>query len=764
MAIAVWGILVLAGVEYEVAVKIVLVVAAQVFAGSFAYLSVGRWVHRPLLELLGMGFAIGSMLSVIADQSLRMSSFRNIAWAIPFASAVIVTLIRMSKGCANLQIDENVNANHEFRATIGIAVFSIIALTLIWNWMKYPAIGALPILIYVFAGPNWPRFLRSRWLMIVGIASTCALGAYAVISRPQYWWLPSWGIDESEILAHSIYNWGPNDYALSAGIPLKYQWTSYAWMGLVSHISGADDFVLVSRATFVITAIATVCLVWVLALRITGSTRIAMLATFVASVSSTAISYPVAYSLIAINYSSFAMVCMLAFFIAFIDWYKSPTKLFLLLAIFLSIAAIASKSAHILAIGSGVAAVGLHDVWLTRKFKVLIGIVLIGVSTLIFAMLTFPSTKGTGITFSTFASFTGEFAVDPHTQSLKVRLLVTTIVLVSLLGISLIGALGILRDRMIRHIGVFLVGTFLTGIPLTVMTTRVSSTQLHFIQVPIMLGLAPVIAWSVGHFSEYDTSLSKHKPVFLVLLILSFLAFPIALIGRVIVSNGLIADDRFTLFTNEVAAAVLAIVFLLGAIVYSMNRIRSRARFPIEFVLTACLIASSVSMFFTSWETNPLRRINETGATFQLGQHDLREATDWAKRNTDIDAIFASNSFFGEDVDDRCGESITALSGPVTEEATKINYFTTAVTLKRRLIAAGVYYAFLTSGNPTERVRQSILFACYPDADGLRRLQNFNVTWFLAYRNNIDPTIWSEVGEVRFSNDHYAVIELNQLR
>ena len=763
-ASAVWGILVLSGVENTVAVRIVLAVAVQVFAGAVVYLGVGGWRRRPLPELLGMGFAIGSVLSVMADQTFRTSSFRSIAWAIPFVTAVIVTLIRMSKGSANLQIGKNDSANHELKTIIGIAVFSIIGLTAFWNWMKFPAIGTLPILIYLFSGSTWPRFLRSRYLMMVGIVSTCALGAYAVVSRPQYWWLPSWGIDENEILAHSIYNWGPNDYALSAGIPLKYQWTGHAWMGLVTNISGAGNFVLVSRASFVITAIAIVCLVWVLALRVTGSTRFALLVTFVASVSSTAISNPASYSLMGIGYSFFALVCMLSFFVAFIDWYKTPTTLYLMFAIFLAISAIASKSAQILAIGSGIAAVGLYDVWLTRKFKILIGTFLIGVATFVFAILTFPSTKGTGITRAPFASFTSEFVIDPNTLNLKVRLLVTAIVLVSLLGVSLIGNIGILRDRMNRHIGVFLVGAFLTGIPMAVMTARVSATQLHFIQVPIMLGLVPAISWCVGSFSTHSTSWSKYRTVFAVLLILSFLAYPSALIGRIISSKGLIADTQFTLFTNEVTAAVVAIAVLIGACAYLVYRFRSRGRFPIEFFVTACLVASSVSMFLTSWVTNPLRVLNKTGATYQLGQQDLQEATDWAKRNTGINAIFASNSFFGEDVDDRCGNSPNTLSGPVTEEAKKTNYFTTAVTLKRRLIAAGVSYAFLRGSDPTEKVRLSILFACYPDTENLRGLQKFNVTWFLAYRTKIDPMIWSNFGEVRFSNDHYAVIELNQLR
>ena len=100
------------------------------------------------------------------------------------------------------------------------------------------------------------------------------------------------------------------------------------------------------------------------------------------------------------------------------------------------------------------------------------------------------------------------------------------------MGVSLIGAIGVLGDRVNRSIGVFLVGAFVTGIPMAVMTTRVSSTQLHFIQVPIMLGVVPAISWSVCHFLELKTFWNKYEKIFWVLLVGSFFAYPAALIGR----------------------------------------------------------------------------------------------------------------------------------------------------------------------------------------------------------------------------------------
>jgi hypothetical protein len=763
LAIAAWGILVLSEVESVVALKVILVVAAQVFAGSVAYVAVGKWKYRPLPELVGIGFAIGATLSVIADQLSRTSSFRSIAWALPFIGAVILCLIHKSKRSVNLMGVQISHANDEFQTAIGVAVFALFALTALWNWMIYPAIGTLPILIYLFSSPTWPEFLKSRYLLIGGIASTFALGAYAVASRPEYWWLPSWGIDENEILAHSIYNWGPNDYALSAGIPLKYQWTSHAWMGLVTHITGAGEFVIVSRAMFVITAIAIVCLVWTLALRVTDSARRALLATLVACVFSTAISYPVAYSLMSISYSTFAFICLLSFFVVLIDWCRTPTSLFLILVIFLAISAIAAKSVQIMAIGSGLAAVGVFDLWMTRKFKVFVGALTIGVAIVAFGYLTFPSANGTGIARSAFGNFTSDFAINPTASSLKLRLFVVSIILVSLMGVSVGGSIGLFRDARIRHIGVFLVGAFATGIPLAVLTTRVSSTQMHFIQVPIMLGIVPAVSWCINHFTELGAFWNRYRKIFWVLLVISFLAYPIGLIGRTILTTGLVDDYKFALFTNRVTATIFAFTIVTSVCAYLVCKASSGRKFPIALFMTTCLIASSVSIFFTSWVINPRLGINETGATYQLGQEDLREATDWAKMNTGIDVIFASNSFFGEGVDDRCSGSIEELSGPVTEEAKETYYVTTAVTLKRRLIAAGVSYAFLRSGDPTEKVRLSLLFACDPSLPILRGLQDFKVTWFLAYRNTIDPRLWSNVGKVRFFNDHYAVIELNQL-
>jgi len=159
----------------------------------------------------------------------------------------------------------------------------------------------------------------------------------------------------------------------------------------------------------------------------------------------------------------------------------------------------------------------------------------------------------------------------------------------------------------------------------------------------------------------------------------------------------------------------------------------------------------------------PSRPINQIGATEQLGQQQLREASDWIRKNTNENDIFASNSFFGEQTDDRCSLSSDEIANIVTSEAIRTNYFTTAVLIKRRLIAAGVRYGFLGSTkDPSQRVELSLLFACHPDNDSLIGLRKFHVSWYLAYRNQIDPSTWQGFGEVEFANQNYAVIKLDK--
>jgi hypothetical protein len=161
--------------------------------------------------------------------------------------------------------------------------------------------------------------------------------------------------------------------------------------------------------------------------------------------------------------------------------------------------------------------------------------------------------------------------------------------------------------------------------------------------------------------------------------------------------------------------------------------------------------------------TRDARPINRTGAIYQLGQANLREAANWINENTKLSSIVASNLFFGEDVSDNCDVPEEYLMDTVVNQAANSNFYTAVALTKRRFLAAGVLYASITyDGDLTGRIRASLRPACYPDEISRKMLQENDVDFYLGYRNQIDPSAsWENLGQVLYRNDQYVVISVD---
>jgi len=561
---------------------------------------------------------------------------------------------------------------------------------------------------------------------------------------------------------HAFYQWGAAGDALSAGISVGYQWFGYAWMGLVSNFAHASDFVFASRASYVISAIAVICLFFSIAEHVTRSQRQAIVATLIGTLISTSISYPVNYTLISINYQGYAIVLILAWLHVFQLWYSNPSPRMSILLAIIGTAAVSAKSAHIVPLGVGLLSVALFELVRQRNYARLIGIAASLASLMIYSLLFFPSTGGTSLTRATM-SFTRNFGISLESNGIMGQAFYAACIMVGLTSLSVLGAASMFFRNAQRHIAVFLLPGLLLGIVLANSFERVSSTELHFVQIPILMSIPIVVAWLIRELANPITRVSIRGASSILPLSASFIAMPLGLVLMQSRDTSGFRDEDLSRASNVVAfifVGLLAFYILL----WSCRRPTYRKPFRVHTVLAfLCLTLFSISTFITIAIIGPSLDINQVAAVEQLGQPPLQEVSDWIRKNTDENDIFASNSFFGEQVDDRCSSSAIEIANIVTPEATRTNYFTTAVLIKRRLIAAGVRYGFLGSvEDPTQRVRLSLLFACYPDNDSLDGLRNFGVLWYLAYRNQIDPSTWQGFGELKFANDHYAVIKLDQ--
>lgn len=192
--------LVLTGVSLSSSLRLVGIVTAQAWAGSLIWSLL--WVERRSpVEIVGMGLAVGTVLSLLAGL-LGVTVFgSNFGWLVPVvvAGAVwIVTGRARRRAGAPAVVDRGSVAGVVILGILGVA-------SLVPNVVSYP--------------------LR---------------------------WVGSWGGYHAdmlffEALSTSLANYGPLDSIFSPDAQVRYHWLVYAWSGQVSEAAGAEPFVALVR-------------------------------------------------------------------------------------------------------------------------------------------------------------------------------------------------------------------------------------------------------------------------------------------------------------------------------------------------------------------------------------------------------------------------------------------------------------------------------------------------------------------------------------
>lgn len=177
--------------------------------------------HLDALELLGVGFAVGSFLSMACGVLLRPLVPGGWAWILPSLIAIVVWLLRTRT-----------------RSTAAVR-FAV----------------------------QWPR--RSvLWGALAGVS--LGLAAVAVnLSRYPLHLTGAWNQFHPdmlffEALSNSVARYGPGDSIFMTGEDLRYHWFSYVWSGQLTVSLGLEPFVMLTRVLPVVTvlAAAAIAAVW----------------------------------------------------------------------------------------------------------------------------------------------------------------------------------------------------------------------------------------------------------------------------------------------------------------------------------------------------------------------------------------------------------------------------------------------------------------------------------------------------------------------
>ena len=209
------------GVAISAAAATVAALTLQTLSGAYLWV----WVRSRSggsasnLEVLAMGFALGSFLAMAAGVLLRPVAPGGFGWAAP---SVIV---------------------------LGIYLF---------GFRKRSNLGA-----NTHHNIDWPR--RS---VVVGLLLGCGIGLAAVIvnlSRYPLHWTGAWNQYHPdmvffEALANSIARFGPGNSIFMTGEDFRYHWFTYAWSGQLTDSLGLEPFVVLTRVLPVVTVLAAAAL------------------------------------------------------------------------------------------------------------------------------------------------------------------------------------------------------------------------------------------------------------------------------------------------------------------------------------------------------------------------------------------------------------------------------------------------------------------------------------------------------------------------
>jgi hypothetical protein len=208
------------GVSLRSSVGIVIVVSFQAVGGAAIW-------HRlraeaGLLELVGMGLALGTATSVIAGLLARVVFDASWGWLLPSAIVLVSALISRLRGVRATVASTGHVVDRA--SLLALAVAAVVgAASLVGNIRNYPL--------------SW----EGLW------------GGY----HPD---MPFF-----EALSTSMARFGPSDSIFLPGAEFRYHWLVYAWSGQVSEAVGAEGFVMLTRGLQLVAVLASSLLViaWV---------------------------------------------------------------------------------------------------------------------------------------------------------------------------------------------------------------------------------------------------------------------------------------------------------------------------------------------------------------------------------------------------------------------------------------------------------------------------------------------------------------------
>lgn len=693
------------GVSVRDAAAAMAIIGIQVAGGSALWSLLQRDRRVGLIESLGMGFAIGTMTSTIADQLLLSTPARPIGWLIPLLAASAVWFCRRRHRLKPAPRDTNsVEDEVGLIAVVVLCVFLGRGL-LVDGWLWGAVVMTVGVIITLWIHTRLRDSLR------VLMFGSCALLGVTLIA----WMKPtiqygSWmlhplytGSDDqvfSEGLAYSVAHFGPYNYASAVHSSVRYHWFSLAWSGMVGRIGHIAPLVMTLHVAPAVAFAGIATLVMALVQTLKASRTLAMLAVIIVFATNSA-PEPVRFFYVLNTTNVVSHVWILAFAVAFSLHLRGKIHApRIVLPALAATAALAKMPYATVLIGGTIAALLVSLVRHRRQVRTL----LTDVGSCWIAM---------AVTYMLFLS--------PHDWEQRSYSIVSRLTYLgygSKLSLLLIGALFIarfvgvwnIRPASLQTDRLILVGFLLGSIAIGLLRFIVigNSAEQYFIDAALILGAA-ASAWGIN--LALPTELRLRARLYIgagmVPMILTWCT-----LSNWDIFNSIewIANREWIKLLLPLALAAIAIMVTVTIIIIAH---KSKSGAVVWAAASLAILGSSIGTFIYQ-ARQPL---SYSFTTTVASTEDI-DALMWLRHNSKSDEIIASNRYL-------CAMP----SGCQFDDSS----FLISAVANRQVLIEGPRFVVGGRSYPSwvsDRINLSLAFANSPDQQLFDRLRDFGVTWF----------------------------------
>lgn len=747
-------LLLLSGFPTVDALKVCAMIFVQIVSGALIWAQVMHPRQIDIVEGVGMGLALGSILAVIGHQLFLPTSLSDYGWLLPVAVAAITSVAwRSTKGSHKNFVLEDVSG-------LFFVAFAVVLILKQWWWLL-PLALPTGVALYLLSnsGRNKLRdFLKPTWLFVA--ISFVAVTVLMVYLRQLNldWWIRSWDVVYHESKSFSIAKFGPNENISLSGYSMSYHWFGIAWIGMNSVVSGLPSWLSVAQVTPIFSAAIIGCIFRAVSLRFSKSISVAVsVATiFVFATGSVSTSNPP--NVIAIMWAFSAL------FVAFEFFQSNKSSLFILFSI-LGVAAFSGKVSAGFVVISGFTVIDFWNSYHVRRnvspfivrtvFSAVLGLLafffIIGGPKRLGNNTFKPSLKGLGFVYGVeidrsfvifvlgslgllLVTFTVAFPIILALPLKRNESQLSALVLAVLLS-GLVPVVLIIDDAIFYfHSNAMNLMSVGTGISLMAMLISLwTSKNLNSRSLIILLAGGSAIGFIIRYLSRIDWRELLDNPggptPILVLIQATFLALCLALAFLTIEPAK--ACSFFGRNFNRLIA--FSFVAIIGVVV------------P-EALSTANQFSQKLQV--------------RSPTNDYIGSNDLTAASNWLKLNSKQDDILATNKFCIPTGAKNCIDP---------------KFFGVSSTANRKVLVEGPYYIvggpyFSDMPNVTdeskyplwvqERLDLSRGFADKPSAEIAARLRELGVDWFYLFLDNTENRNWAPFATVEYQNSEVAILKL----